>query len=122
MPTKFGFEIVKDEQAPCRTSYDRAWSNQLSESYRTYLFYTAEHLLEAIVERGHEYLVPKRKQTSEKAVANWMDTHDIKTTVNDWAFYLGDHEWHQTYFLYLSNQVGTGPIEEDHERYSVHVV
>jgi hypothetical protein len=36
--------------------------------------FDSQHVLEAIAERGHDYLVPKRKQTSEKAVASRMES------------------------------------------------
>ncbi len=81
--------------------------------------FDSQHVLEKIVERGHEYLVPKRKQTSEKAVACRMEKHGVETTVNKRGLHLGKNEWHETYLLYLPKQEYTGPIEKGHERYVV---
>lgn len=81
--------------------------------------FDSQHVLEAVVERGHDYLVPKRKQTSEKAVARRMEEHGVETTVNERSFHLGHNNWHKTHMLYLPKREYTGPIEEGHERYMV---
>jgi hypothetical protein len=39
--TQFGFDLADDEQAPCRTTYDRAWNNRLNDDLRRYLAHTA---------------------------------------------------------------------------------
>jgi hypothetical protein len=39
--TQYGFDLDEDEQAPCRTTYDRAWNNRLSDDLRRYLAHTA---------------------------------------------------------------------------------
>jgi hypothetical protein len=39
--TQFGFDLDADEQAPCRTTYDRAWNHRLSDDLRQYLSNTA---------------------------------------------------------------------------------
>jgi hypothetical protein len=38
---QFGFDLNKDEQAPCRTTYDRAWDGRLSDDLQQYLAHTA---------------------------------------------------------------------------------
>jgi IS4 transposase len=81
--------------------------------------FDSQHVLEAISERGHDYLVPKRKQTSEKAVASRMEEHDVETAVNERGLHLGNNEWHETTLLYLPKRNFDGDIEEGHERYVV---
>lgn len=81
--------------------------------------FDSQHVLEAIVQRGHEYLVPKRKQTSEKAVASRMETHGVETSVNERGLHLGYNNWQQTHMLYIPKREYNGPIEEGHERYVV---
>jgi hypothetical protein len=39
--TQFGFDLDKDEQAPCRTTYDREWNHRLSDDLQQYLTNTA---------------------------------------------------------------------------------
>jgi hypothetical protein len=39
--TQYGFDLDEDEQAPCRTTYDRAWSDRLTDNLRQYLAHTA---------------------------------------------------------------------------------
>lgn len=79
--------------------------------------FDSQHVLERIVERGYEYLVPKRKQTSEKAVASRMESPVVETTVNERGLHLGENEWHETHLLYLPKREFSGQIEEGHERY-----
>jgi hypothetical protein len=81
--------------------------------------FDSQHVLEAISERGHDYLVPKRKQTSEKAVASRMEAHDVETTVNERGLHLSNNEWHETQLLYLPKRNFDGEIGEGHERYVV---
>jgi hypothetical protein len=38
---QFGFDLDADEQAPCRTTYDRAWNHRLSDDLQQYLTNTA---------------------------------------------------------------------------------
>src|SRR5699024_8449630 len=38
---QFGFDLDEDEQAPCRTTYDRAWDARLSDDLQQYLAHTA---------------------------------------------------------------------------------
>jgi hypothetical protein len=38
---QFGFDLDADEQAPCRTTYDRAWNDRLSDDLQQYLAHTA---------------------------------------------------------------------------------
>jgi hypothetical protein len=38
---QFGFDFDEDEQAPCRTTYNRAWNNRLSDDLQQYLTNTA---------------------------------------------------------------------------------
>jgi IS4 transposase len=81
--------------------------------------FDSQHVLEAISNRGHDYLVPKRKQTSEKAVASRMEEQNVETTVNERGLHLGNNEWHETQLLYLPKRNFDGKIEEGHERYVV---
>ncbi|WP_330633243.1 hypothetical protein [Halocatena halophila] len=81
--------------------------------------FDSQHVLERIVERGYEYLLPKRKQTSKKAVAGRMENHGVETTVNKRMLHLGKNEWHETHLLYLPKREFSGQIEESHERYVV---
>lgn len=81
--------------------------------------FDSQHVLKAISERGHDYLVPKRKRTSQKATASRMERQDIKTAVNEGGLYLGDNEWHETQLLYLPKRNFDREIEESHERYVV---
>jgi hypothetical protein len=37
---QFGFGLDEDEQTPCRTTYDRAWNNRLSDDLQQYLTHT----------------------------------------------------------------------------------
>ncbi|WP_233737812.1 hypothetical protein [Halocatena pleomorpha] len=78
-----------------------------------------QHVLEAISERGHDYLVPERKRTSKKAVASRMEQHNVKTAVNERGLHLGNNEWHDTILLHLPKRNFNGDIEEGHERYVV---
>jgi IS4 transposase len=81
--------------------------------------FDSQHVLEAISKRGHDYLVPKRKQTSEKAVASRMEEQNVKPTVNERGLHLGNNEWHETNLLYLPKRNFDSEIEEGHERYVV---
>lgn len=81
--------------------------------------FDSQHVLEAISDRGHDYLVPKRKRTSEKAVASRMEKHGVETAVNERGLHLGNNEWHETTLLYLQKRNFDGDIEEGHERYVV---
>jgi IS4 transposase len=81
--------------------------------------FDSQHVLEAISEHGHDYLVPKRKQIGEKAVASRMEEHDVWTAVNERGLHLGNNEWHETNLLYLPKRNFDGEIEEAHERYVV---
>jgi hypothetical protein len=38
---QFGFDLNEDEQAPCRTTYDRAWNGRLTDDLQQYLAHTA---------------------------------------------------------------------------------
>jgi hypothetical protein len=105
-------EIVMDllESAEALVRIDRVLMDREFDS---------QHVLEAISERGHDYLVPKRKQTSEKAVVSHMEEHDVETTVNECWLHLGNNEWHETQLLSLLKRNFDGEIEEGHERYVV---
>lgn len=81
--------------------------------------FDSQHVLAAINERGHDYLMPKRKQTSEKAVASRMEEQNVETTVNERGLHLGKNEWHETQLLYLPKRNFDGEIEDGHERYVV---
>ncbi|WP_309242245.1 transposase [Halocatena marina] len=81
--------------------------------------FDSQHVLEAIVERRHDYLVPKRKRTSEKAVASRMEQHDVETAVNERGLHLGNNEWHETQLLYVPKRNFDGEIEEGHDRHVV---
>lgn len=94
--TSLGFEKRPDQATLWRARHER---------------FSAE-LLDAISERGHDYLVPKRKQTSEKAVARRMEQHDVETAVNERGLHLRNNEWHETNLLYLPKSNFTGEIEE----------
>jgi hypothetical protein len=49
---QFGFDLDADEQAPCRTTYDRAWNDRLSDDLRQYLAHTATRVRAYAHEEG----------------------------------------------------------------------
>lgn len=49
---QFGFDLDEDEQAPRRTTYDRTWSDRLSDDLRQYLAHTAERVRDYTHENG----------------------------------------------------------------------
>lgn len=49
---QFGFDFAADEQAPCQTTYNRAWTDRLSDDRRRYLAHTAKRIRAYAHENG----------------------------------------------------------------------
>ena len=81
--------------------------------------FDSQHILEEVVNRGLDYVVPKRKQTSEKAKAKQMERFSIESLVKKRGLHLGSNEWHETSLIYVRKRNWDGELEEGHERYIV---
>jgi Transposase DDE domain. len=62
--------------------------------------FDSQQVLEAIAERGLNYVVPKRMQTSEKAQARRLLRRETDRYVTDRKLHLGNNEWHETTLIY----------------------
>ena len=56
-------------------------------------------ILEEVVSRGLDYVVLKRKQTSEKAKAT--QRFSIDSLVKTRGLHLSSNEWHETSLIYV---------------------
>jgi IS4 transposase len=81
--------------------------------------FDGQHLLERVVDRGLDYLVPKKKRTSEKAKAKQLERFGIEEYVEDRGLHLGKNEWHDTRLIYSAKDNWDGELDEGHERYAV---
>ena len=81
--------------------------------------FDGQQVLEKVVDRGLDYLVPKRKRTSEKAKAKQLERRNIEEYVEDRKLYLGRNEWHETRLIYRAKEDWDGDLEDGHERYAV---
>lgn len=67
---QFGFDRNEDKRAPCRTTYDRTWSDHLSDDLRNYIAYTAER----VRDYAHENGIPIGMKPLEVDPADKTDT------------------------------------------------
>src|SRR5699024_4499222 len=81
--------------------------------------FDGQHLLESVVDRGLDYLVPKKKRTSEKAKAKQLERFGIDEYVEDSGLHLGKNEWHDTRLIYSAKDGWDGELDDGHERYAV---
>ena len=81
--------------------------------------FDSQHILEEVINRGLDYVVPKRKQTSEKAKARQLERFSIDSLVKRRGLHLGSNEWHETSLIYVRKRDWDGELEEGHERYAV---
>ena len=66
-----------------------------------------------------DYVVPKRKQTSEKAKAKQMERFSIGPLIKKRGLHLGVNKWHETNLIRVQKHNWDGELEEGHERYIV---
>lgn len=81
--------------------------------------FDSQHVLEEIVDRGLDYVVPKRKQTSEKAKTKQMERFSMSSLVKRRGLHLGANEWHETSLIYVQKRNWNRELKEGHERYAV---
>ena len=58
--------------------------------------FDGQHVLGEVVNRGLGYVVPKRKQTSEKAKAKQLERFSIDSLIKNRGLHLGVTKWHET--------------------------
>lgn len=75
---QLGFDLNEDEQAPCRTTYDRTWTDRLSDACRQYLAHTAAR----VRDYAHENGIPLGMKTLESTPA---DTSTVSQSTKDRA-------------------------------------
>lgn len=63
--------------------------------------FDSQHILEEVVDGGLDYVVPKRKQTSEKAKAKQLERFSIDSLIKKRGLHLGSNEWHETSLIYV---------------------
>jgi IS4 transposase len=81
--------------------------------------FDSQHILEAFVPRNLDYLVPKRKRTSEKAKAKQLEARGQDLYVEKRGLHLGNNEWHKTTLIYKAKEDWDGELTAGHERYAV---
>jgi len=57
--------------------------------------FDSQHILKEVVGRGLDYVVPKRKRTSEKVKAKQLGRFSIDSLIKTVGLYLGANEWHE---------------------------
>lgn len=96
---QFGFDLEEDEQAPCRTTYDRTWDDRLSDDRRQYLAHTAERVRDYAHENGISLgmktldRTPADKSTASQSTKNRVirrTTRQVLTQMTDLIFPLVD--------------------------------
>jgi IS4 transposase len=78
--------------------------------------FDSQHILEMLSQRGLSYVVPKRMQTSEKALAKRLLKRGEDRYETDRKLHLGNNEWHSTRLIYRRKE---NSEHDDHRQYSV---
>jgi hypothetical protein len=81
--------------------------------------FDSQHILEPVVNRGLDYVAPKRKYTSEKAKAKQLEQRGADELIKERGLHLGDNEWHETTLIYKRKDDWDGELKKGHERYAV---
>ena len=81
--------------------------------------FDSQHILDPVVDRGLDYVAPKRKYTSEKTKAKQLEQRGADELIKERGLHLGSNEWHETSLIYKRKDDWDGKLNEGHERYTV---